>query len=190
MIREIVFKGRQSEILGVNAMSNKISSNSVSLAGEFAVLSQLALRGYDANMTLGNTKSVDILVSDPKTNELYQLEVKTALVSRETDSRSRLFGLIAAQWIMRAKHETILRPNLWYCFVRIQSQTKVTRFFVVPSKIVAEYVRAQHQLWMAEEGMNHRDNDMRNFRLGRRGESYLISTPTIEDYEDNWEFVG
>ncbi len=44
-----------------------INSNSVSLAGEFAVLSQLALRGYDANMTLGRTKGVDILVSNPKT---------------------------------------------------------------------------------------------------------------------------
>lgn len=169
-------------------MPDRISSNSVSLAGEFAVLSQLALRGYDANMTLGNTKSVDILVSDPRTNRLYQLEVKTALVPRETDSRSRLFGVIATQWIMRAKHESIVRPNLWYCFVRIQAQTKVTRFFVVPSNVVAEYVRAQHQLWLDEEGMNHRDNDMRNFRLGRRGEKYIISTPTVEQYEDNWEF--
>ena len=38
-------------------------SNRTALAGEFAVLSQLALCGYDANMTLGNTKSVDILVA-------------------------------------------------------------------------------------------------------------------------------
>ena len=42
-------------------MPKKISHNQVSLAGEFAVLSQLALRGYDANLTLGNTKGVDIL---------------------------------------------------------------------------------------------------------------------------------
>ena len=42
-----------------------INTNSISLAGEFAALSQLALRGYDANMTLGRTKSVDILVSNP-----------------------------------------------------------------------------------------------------------------------------
>ena len=56
---------------------NKINSNSISLAGEFAVLSQLALRGYDANMTLGNTKGVDILVSNPVNEKMYQLEVKT-----------------------------------------------------------------------------------------------------------------
>ena len=38
-------------------MSN---NNQVSLAGEFAVLSQLFFRGFDASLTLGNTKGVDI----------------------------------------------------------------------------------------------------------------------------------
>src|SRR5215467_9817117 len=42
----------------------KTNSNAVSLAGEFAVLSQLAFRGYDANTTLGHTNTVDIL-DDP-----------------------------------------------------------------------------------------------------------------------------
>jgi hypothetical protein len=35
----------------------KTNINAVSLVGEFAVRSQLALRGYDANMTLGHTKA-------------------------------------------------------------------------------------------------------------------------------------
>jgi hypothetical protein len=50
-----------------------INTNSISLAGEFAALSQLALRGYDANMTLGRKKSVDILISNPQTGKMYQL---------------------------------------------------------------------------------------------------------------------
>jgi hypothetical protein len=50
-------------------MPDRISPNSVALAGEFAALSRLALWGYDANMTLGRTKSVDILVSNPRTNK-------------------------------------------------------------------------------------------------------------------------
>ena len=52
---------------GMTMTLTKINRNSVSLAGEFAALSQLALRGYDANMTPGRTKSVDILVSNPAT---------------------------------------------------------------------------------------------------------------------------
>ncbi len=50
---------------------NRPNKNSFALAGEFAVLSELALRGYDANMTLGHTKGVDILVSNPRTGCLY-----------------------------------------------------------------------------------------------------------------------
>ena len=55
----------------------KTNINAVSLAGEFIVLSQLALRGYDANMTLGHTKGVDILVADPRSGRMRKLEVKT-----------------------------------------------------------------------------------------------------------------
>lgn len=69
---------------------DKISKNSVSLAGEFAVLSQLVLRGYDANLTLGRTKNVDILVSNPEANRLYKLEVKTSYSMKPTEEK--LFG--------------------------------------------------------------------------------------------------
>jgi hypothetical protein len=171
-------------------MTNRISPNSVALAGEFAALSRLALWGYDANMTLGHTKSVDILASDPRTNKLYQLEVKTKLDSRkkDKDTESRLNGRIVSAWIMNLKHESIVRPNLWYCFVMFGLETKVARFFLVPSKVVAEYIRAQHQLWLKEENKTHKDTPMRNFRIGRKGQTYKIPTPTAEQYEDNWEF--
>ena len=38
------------------------------LAGEFYVLAQLNARGYDASLTLGNTKGVDILVMNNDKN--------------------------------------------------------------------------------------------------------------------------
>ncbi len=78
----------------------KTNKNGVSLAGEFAVLSQLALLNYDANMTLGHTKGVDILVSDPGTGKMFKLEVKTKL--RESDkqvSESRIFGESIGDWL-------------------------------------------------------------------------------------------
>jgi hypothetical protein len=69
--------------------------NAVSLAGEFAVLSQLALKNYDANMTLGHTKGVDILVSDPRSGKMYRLEVKTALAKRgKKVAKSKIFGTV------------------------------------------------------------------------------------------------
>ena len=98
-------------------MSN-INSNSVSLAGEFAVLSQLALRCYDANMTLGRTKGVDILVSDPSSSRMIRLEVKTNYrSSRSAGGNSRLFGKFVSAWMMGRKHEEMKDRNLFYCFV-------------------------------------------------------------------------
>ena len=79
----------------------KLGNNAVSLAGEYAVLSQLALHGYDAAMAVGKAKGVDILVSDPSSQ-------------------------------------------------RIRLSDK--------------------------------------FRIGRKAEKHTIRTPTVENYEDNWDF--
>lgn len=166
----------------------KISSNSVSLAGEFAVLSQLALRGYDANMTLGHTKGVDILVSEPTNHQMYQLEVKTNFQnSRNKPSNSKLFGHSVSGWIMNEKHETIIAPNLFYCFVNISKDTNIFKFYIVPSEAVAQYVKESHALWLKAD-KKHNDGPMRLFRIGLKGETYKIATPTVENYENNWEF--
>ena len=170
----------------------KINTNSVSLAGEFAVLSQLALRGYNANMTLGRTKSVDILVSNPKNGRFYQLEVKTNLTKDGGRIKnSKIFGKYIIDWIMSKKHETIQSKTLFYCFVNITEKTNHLRFFIVPSKIVAHYIREEHQLWLREKKKEKKiikDTDMRLFRIGLNTEEYTIDTPTVEQYENNWNF--
>lgn len=167
---------------------DKISKNSVSLAGEFAVLSQLTLRGYDANMTLGHTKGVDILVSDPNSDKMFKVEVKTSFANKP--SRSKLFGFTLS-WMMMDKHETISDKNLYYCFVNIEKQTNIFRFFIVPSIIVAEYVRIQHQFWLDHNpSLAEKDKEipMRTFRIGLDDGVYQISTPLARDYENRWEF--
>ena len=96
-------------------MVEKLNSNNVSLAGEFAVLSQLALRGYVANMTLGNTKGVDILVADPEGGRMLKLEAKTNYRStRNGGSKSKDFGNYVSRWIMSEKHEQMNDPILFF----------------------------------------------------------------------------
>ncbi|MBI1952915.1 MAG: hypothetical protein HYS41_02195 [Candidatus Omnitrophica bacterium] len=166
----------------------KLNANSISLAGEFAVLSQLVLRGYDANMTLGHTKGVDILVSNPKTKRMYQLEVKAGIKNIHQKPRtSKLFGKFVAGWIMRSKHERIQTPTLFYCFVSIHKKTNAFRFFIVPSRLVARYVKTQHRRWL-NASPKHHNSDMRQFRIGLPGGKYPIPTPTTK-YEDNWNFM-
>jgi hypothetical protein len=163
----------------------KLGNNAVSLAGEYAVLSQLALRGYDAAMAVGKTKGVDILVSDPSSQRMYRLEVKTNY-GKIFEHRSKLFGNFLCSWIMGDKHETIRDTLLFYCFLNIDEDTKHFRFFIVPSEVVADYVRDQHAFWLVDRDV--RDTALRQFRIGSKAEKYPIRTPTVENYEDNWDF--
>lgn len=165
-----------------------LNKNSVALAGEFAVLSQLTLRGYDANMTLGHTKGVDILVSDPNSDKMFRVEVKTSFAGKP--SRSKLFGYTLS-WMMMEKHEIIIDSNLFYCFVNIERETNIFRFFIVPSKVVADYVAKQHKFWLqAKPSLSKKEKDipMRQFRIGLEEVSYQIQTPLAKDYENKWNF--
>jgi hypothetical protein len=163
-----------------------ISKNQISLAGEFAVLSQLALRGFDANMTLGNTKGVDILVSHPDTDLMCRLEVKTALNTKPW--RSGTFGNIVCSWRMGDKHEKNIDRKLFYCFVSIAENTQVFDFFVVPSVVVAKFVVESHRYWLGASP-KRRDSPMRLFMLGSKDDHYPIEMPAAEDYRARWDML-
>ena len=153
----------------------KINSNDVFLAGEFAVLAQLALRGYVANMTLGRTKGIDILVANPDTGRMRKIEVKTS-----THPRLR--------WVMQEKHERSNDPDLFFCFVAITKDYGF-RFVVVPSADVANYLTRAHKQWADEKPSRKRATPMRIFLFTYAGEKYAVATPTIEKYENNWQIM-
>lgn len=170
----------------------KISRNSVGIAGEHAVLSQLALHGFNAGMTLGQTKNIDILVHDPENGARYELEVKTNLEARKKPSKSPIFGRFVTDWQMTAKHENISSPSLFYCFVHINycpgNDTPTIRFFIVPSSVVSSYVRKQHALWLSDDPKRN-NTDRRLFRIGLTNETPVpLPAPLASNYENNWHF--
>ncbi len=167
-------------------MSDYISKNQIALAGEFAVLSQLALRGFDANLTLGNTKSVDILLTHQETRKIYKLEVKTHYDNNSY--RSKDFGYIQSHWRMNNKHEKIDDPTLFYCFVSIARNTHSFDFYIIPSAVVAKFITESHQYWLNGDP-KRRNSIMRSFMLGRNGEIYKLNMPLMEDYKDKWDFL-
>ena len=147
------------------------------LAGEYHVLAQLAERGYVGALTLGHTKGVDILVTNPRSGDMRQIEVKT---SRRKLTRHLIFGPKPFHvWIMNAKHETKSDPSLVYCFVRLGALGETPKFFLVPSKVVAKYVRWQHRHWLKVK--RGKTSDMRAFR---------ISEHDPDGYCDNWTLLG
>lgn len=164
----------------------KISKNQISLAGEFAVLSQLALHGFDANLTLGNTKGVDILVSNPETGKMRRLEVKTH--SHNKPFINKRLGKIMGKWRMHEKHETMNDEDLFFCFVSIGHNTNEFEFYVVPSKVVAEYVTWSHRHWLAGDA-KRKDTPIRSFDLGTEDHKSEFPVPHAEEYQRRWDFL-
>ncbi|MBR3700044.1 MAG: hypothetical protein IKM85_11090 [Bacteroidales bacterium] len=58
-----------------------IKKHHLSMAGEYAVCSELCKRGFDVSLTLGNAKAVDIMVFLPD-NSYRRIEVKTSQTGR------------------------------------------------------------------------------------------------------------
>ena len=157
-----------------------LSKNGIALAGEFAVLSQLLLRGFDANMTLGNTKAVDILAVYPGSRRVFKLQVKTAL--RNSQARSQRY----LSWVMSDKNEHDVDLDLFYCLVSIDRSTYQYRFFILHSSTVALYLKHSHEHFLLDP--RHVDNLVRQFRLALEDTDYPIHTPLAKEHENLWGF--
>jgi hypothetical protein len=148
------------------------------LTGEFYVLAQLNARGFDASLTLGNTKGVDIIVMNNKNNKGYKVEVKTSS-SKPTNEKTfkDWHPTPTYSWILSKKNETYIADNLIYCFVHISDLQNLPKFYLVHSKIVSKYVKDSHQFWLDLRGDKVKDSDMRKFRIEINGPN---------NYENNW----
>ena len=52
-------------------------SQLTSMAGEFLTVGKLFKRGYQASVTFGNAKGIDLLVYNPLTDKTFNVQVKT-----------------------------------------------------------------------------------------------------------------
>lgn len=152
--------------------------NLVGLAGEFHVLAQLAERGIVGALTLGHTKSVDILAHNPRTAAIMKVEVKT---TREGPGPAKLWHEEPAySWSMSEKHESITDKNLVYCFVHLAGPGNQPDIFVVPARAVAKYVKWEHHTWRKAGRGTGGPNPMRRFRIE-------VSDPL--GYRGNWDVL-
>ena len=153
------------------------------LVGEFYVLAQLNARGFDASLTLGNTKGVDIIVINHITNKGYKVEVKT---TTSLAVKEKLFAKLhndnpCYHWILSKKNESLKAENLIYCFVHISDLKTMPRFYLVHSNTVADYVKKQHEFYLSNKKTPPKsDSGMRKFRIE-------INDPN--DYENNWNLL-
>jgi hypothetical protein len=140
-----------------------------SIAGEFSVLSRLSMEGLIGTLTLGNAKSVDVLILNPKTNKLFKLEVKSRL--KQLIKHNPLFenGEDHYEWPhLNEKHENIFDDSLFYCFVEIQDENTMPKYYIVPSKDVAKYVEWENKHWWSKKHKSRKTGKLRGLEEAKK----------------------
>ena len=135
-------------------MKNKLEPTLVGVAGEYLVAGELSLRGYIASITLRNSRGIDIIASNADGTKSVSIQVKT---NSKGDSK----------WVLSQKSETFYSENHYYILVALKDRGERPKYYIVPSKIVAEYITTNHSQWLAgkkNDGSARKDSLIRNFR--------------------------
>jgi hypothetical protein len=156
----------------------KIPTGLIGAAGEHFVMYQLYKRGLMVGQPPQGVADVDLLLLDEKANIVKSLQVKAR--SKGPDGG----------WHMKAKHETLTSPQLWYVFVDMEPESPVC--YIIPSSVVAKVVYLSHSIWLATPGKNgrpHGHTDMRRVRPKYQFEIPGFSNGWMEKYKENWELL-
>ena len=141
-------------------------------AGEHYVLFRLLRQGFIAALAPRGVPHTDIIVSDDLGNKLSAIQVKT----RRDKGSDR-------GWHMSEKHETIVSPTLFYCFVDVGSTDDAQPVcYVVPSEKVARVLKESHQHWLNTPGKNGQPHNQTKMRRLLPDYSYM----GFEVYPDGW----
>ncbi len=145
----------------------KISGIQTGVSGEYFVAAELSRRGYMCSITLKNTKGIDVLVSNDNSNKLLGVQVKTNNSNRKA-------------WVLNKKAEELSEDNFVYIFTNLKELGQLPDYYIVPSKIVSEYIKKEHRDWLkmlGKSGQAHRETDMRMFRDDK------------EEFKNKWEIL-
>ena len=160
-------------------------------AGEYLVMGELLRRGYIAAKAPEGVPNLDIVVTDKEGQNLFSIQVKT-----------RRGGVGSLGWPMSQHHEGIGNDKMFYVFVHLPDiHNQAPRYYVVPSKVVANTLQDSHQVWLRQPGRNgevHRDGPMRSFKpyydnlkwqgMGDQDKRFidLHSNGWIDIYQNSW----
>jgi hypothetical protein len=139
-------------------MANNTEKYFLGLAGEYAVCSELAKRNIQANLTLGNNKSIDIILVD-ENNTATTIEVKTTNKNR-----------FVTGFFQKYKTQETPHPDFWI-LVTID-KTFHTRFFIVSHEELAKIQMARNKMTNWVENKNGVDN---------------VLVEHVVDFENSWD---
>ncbi len=132
---------------------NRLSKGLSGIAGEYFVAAELSRRGFMASITLRNNDSVDIHASDFVREKIFAIQVKT----NQLGGRS---------WVLNKKLEGKFNKNFFYILVSLKNELERPDFFIVPSRVVSDFIKNSHSVWLKKlgrKGQLHNDSSMRKF---------------------------
>lgn len=158
--------------------SSRLSTAIIGAAGEHYVLYKLFRKGLKAARPPEGTPEIDLIVFDEQRNVIISLQVKTR--SRGSDGGFH----------MNAKHESIESDRLIYVFVDLQPENP--NCYVIPSRVVARFLRLDHSTWLATPGKGgkaHSDTTMRRLRPYSKYAEHEFPRNWMDDYLERWDLL-
>lgn len=145
-------------------MSNK-DNISTGNAGEYFVAGELERRGFTVAVPMSNVRDFDILAINRSTYKQFAVQVKTTGYKRK-------------KWTLSQKNENLVGENIIYVFVAL-NELDMPEYHIVPSKMAAEIIKRDYQVWLNTPGKNgqpHNDTTIRNF------------TDYNDQFLDRWDY--
>lgn len=121
-------------------------------SGEYFVAGELERRGFTVAVPMSNVKDFDLLAINRETHKQIAIQVKTTGYNRK-------------KWTLSKKSEDLKGDNIFYVFVSLNN-LGIPEYHIVPSKIVADTIKAHHKIWLetpGKWGQKHNENNMREF---------------------------
>lgn len=160
-----------------------VNSTLLGAAAEHYVMCQLLRQGKIAALAPAGVPDADIIVSD---------RVGSALAATQVKARREIGS--DGGWHMKAKHETIVRDSLFYCFVDFGTGlTDTPRCRIMPSATVAEALTKSYRKWFSTPGRGGKtrnDHDMRRLLPDySRDDLEGYSAEWMDRYREAWHLV-
>jgi hypothetical protein len=143
-----------------------MNKQTVGTTGTYLVAAELSRRRYVAVVTIGNTKAIDILASNPNTGKAVSVQVKTSQGKNKTKGRD--------YWPLSKKDERRRDKDLFYVFVVL---TEPPVYYVVRSASMAKQIHSEEQKRI-RRGLKPSDT------------RYWIADEADKKYLNNWKSLG
>lgn len=162
----------------MNSNLNSKDKSNRGNASQFFVAGELCRRGYAAVVTMGNTPNTDILCSNRGGTHFVHIQVKTFVPGNKTCS----VGL---------KAHKDFGPNFFWVLAGIPEpdQNSYFKYFILPSKIMAENVSKTYSLWLktpGAKGQKHNENKVRTVHLPPYKD---FRGWDIKRFENRWDLI-